>query len=271
MPILTKHELYELANRLPTVSTAAAQLVCIIEDTNTSRTQIVDLLKIDEILFAECFRHANSAGLGAMRTFNSINEIVDILGFSHIKRVALFTLAKTVIDDPRIWFESVFTATAADLLARKNNFAPAECDAIYMAALFQNYGSFLLSYFYPEEFNHSNISLDYDKRLEAQKQEFGYNSLEVSTLLMRNFQIPEYITTIVENQANVYNCDATKENVFIEIGRLLQEMHTEPLENIHETLEMDKVLNAVEDSRITLIEIDEDLISTLKGQTYQCV
>ena len=90
MPRLTKNEILELATQLPAVSTAATQLISIIENPMTSRNQIVDLLKVDEILFAECFKHANSAAVGAFRKFVTIHEIVDILGFSHIKRVALF-------------------------------------------------------------------------------------------------------------------------------------------------------------------------------------
>lgn len=267
MQILSKNDLLELASQLPTVSTAAAQLVGIIEDPNTTRADIVDLLKVDEILFAQCFKHANSAGFGSMKSYSTINEIVDVLGFGHIKKVALFALAKTVINSPKIWFESVFTATAAEFLARKNQFPDASCDAVYLAALFQNYGSFLFGHFYPEEYMVINKIVDFEDRLKAQKKQFGYNSLEVSSILMKDFKIPEYITKIIENQVNVYNSNSTKENVFIEIGRILQEMHGKSIEHIHETLEMDKVLNALEESRIELVTIDEDLVTNLKIQT----
>ena len=173
MPKLTKNEILELASRLPAVSTAAAQLISIIENPSTSRNEIVDLLKIDEILFAECFKHANSAAVGAFRKFVTIHEIVDVLGFSHIKRVALFTAAKSVIDDPKIWYESVFTAIAADYLARKNKFDYQLCDAVYMAALFQNYGAFLLRHFYPVEYRECNKLTDYEDQLAAQEKELN--------------------------------------------------------------------------------------------------
>ena len=271
MPRLTKNEILELASKLPAVSTAATQLIGIIEDPRTSRNQIVDLLKVDEILFAECFKQANSAAVGAFRKFVTIHEIVDVLGFSHIKRVALFTAAKSVIDDPKIWYESVFTAVAADHLARKNRFDYHLCDAVYMAALFQNYGSFLLSYFYPKEHREMSKIVDYEDRLRAQEKEFGYNSLEISALLLRNFNIPDYVVDIVSNQYNVYNEKARKENVFIEIGRILQEMQDKPLGDIHKTIETESVQDAMMVSGIELVNIDQDMLSLLKEHTSQFV
>lgn len=271
MPRLTKNEIFELASRLPAVSTAATQLIGIIEDPKTSRNQIVELLKVDEMLLAECFKQANSAAIGAFKKFVTIHEIVDILGFSHIKRVALFTAAKSVIDDPKIWYESVFTAVAADHLARKNRFDYHLCDAVYMAALFQNYGSFLLSYFYPKIYRDINKLTDYEDRLAAQEKEFGYNSLEMSALLLKNFNIPEYVVDIVANQYNVYTEKARKENIFIEVGRILQEMKDKPVTDIHKTLETESVKESMMKSGIEMVSIDQDMLSLLKEHTSQYV
>lgn len=271
MPRLTKNEIFELASQLPAVSTAASQLITIIEDPKTSRNQIVDLLKVDEILFAECFKQANSAAVGAFRKFVTIHEIVDVLGFSHIKRVALFTAAKSVIDDPKIWYESVFTAVAADHLARKNRFDYHLCDAVYMAALFQNFGAFLLNFHYPKIYREINKIVDYEDRLLAQEKEFGYNALEVSALLLKNFSIPDYVVDIVANQYNVYTPKARKENVFIEVGRILQEMQDKPLGDIHKTLETDSVQETMMASGIEMVSIDQDMLSLLKEHTSQFV
>ncbi len=269
MPRLTKNEIFELASKLPAVSTAATQLINIIEDAKTSRNQIVDLLKVDEILFAECFKQANSAAIGAFRKFITIHEIVDVLVFSHLKRVALFVAAKSVIDDPKIWYESVFTAVAADHLARKNRFDYHLCDAVYMAALFQNFGAFLLNHFYPKLYKEINKIVDYEDRLAAQEKEFGYNALEISALLLKNFSIPDYVVDIVANQYNVYGPKARKENVFIEIGRILQEMQDKPLGDIHKTLETESVQESMMTSGIEMVNIDQDMLSLLKEHTAQ--
>lgn len=271
MPRITKNELFELASQLPAVSTAATQLLSIIDNPLTSRGQIVDLIKIDEILFAECFKHANSAAIGAFRKFVTIHEIVDILGFSHVKRVALFTAAKSVIDDPKIWYESVFTGIAADHLARKNRFDYQLCDAVYMAGLFQNYGAFLLNYFYPKIYKDISKLVDYEDRLAAQEKEFGYNTLQISAILLKSFNLPPYVVDIVENQSNVYNEKARKENVFIEIGRILQEMKEQTLDDIHKTLETEEVQESLMTSGIEMVNIDQDMLSLLKEHTSQFV
>jgi HD-like signal output (HDOD) protein len=264
MPILTKRDIQELSMKLPAVSTVAMQMISLIEDLRTSRQEIIELLKLDEVLFAECFRHANSASVSSFRKFVTINEIVDVLGFSHIKKVALFTAAKSVIDDPKVWFESVFVAIAADHLARKNRFDYHLCDIVYMAALFQNFGSFLLSYFYPKIYRNLNKIVDYDERLKAQEEEFGYHSLDISILVLKNYNVPEYVIDVIRNQINVYTDKARKENVFIEIARVLQEMQNKPMRDIHKVLETARVRRAMLDSGIEMVRVDHDMISLLK-------
>lgn len=264
MPILTEKDIQDLSMKLPAVSTAAMQIVNSIEDLRTSRQQIIELLKLDEVLFAECFRHANSASVSSFRKFVTINEIVNVLGFTHIKKVALFTAAKSVIDDPKVWFESVFVAIAADHLARKNRFDYHLCDIVYMAALFQNFGSFLLNYFYPQIYKNLNKIVDYDERLKAQQKEFGFHSLDISILVLKNYNVPEYVIDVIRNQINVYTDKARKENVFIEIARVLQEMQNKPMRDIHKVLGAARVRRAIQDSGIELVRIDHDMMSLLK-------
>ena len=267
MPLLEKHDIYLLANQLPSVSNAAAQLVGIIDDPDTPREKIVDLLKIDEMLFADCFKQANSAAIGAFRKFVTINEIVDVLGFAHIKRVALYTAAKSVVDDPRLWHQSVFIALAAEFLAKKNYFDQKQCDAMYMAALFQNYGSFLLKYSFPNEYRECCRKKEYTERLAAEKEEFGYNSLEISALLLKQFGIPDYVTDIIENQSKVYTETATKENFFIEIGRILHEIQDQDIDDLRKSLADRAIYESVVRSGISLIHVNEDMVSTLQAHT----
>lgn len=55
MPILTSDEIFQLANKLPRLSPAAVEIVSYIDNPNTSREQIVELVKADSRIFAECF------------------------------------------------------------------------------------------------------------------------------------------------------------------------------------------------------------------------
>jgi HD-like signal output (HDOD) protein len=60
----------------------------LIDNPNTTRDQVAHLVAQDEYLFAQCFKHANSAAISSLRELKTIQEILDILGFSYIKKAA---------------------------------------------------------------------------------------------------------------------------------------------------------------------------------------
>jgi len=76
--------------------------------------------------------------------------------------------------------------------------------------------------------------------------------------------VPEYVIDVIRNQINVYTDKARKENVFIEIARVLQEMQNKPMRDIHKVLETARVRRAMLDSGIEMVRVDHDMISLLK-------
>lgn len=69
MPLLNEAQIINMANKLPVVSASAIQILSLIDNPRTSRNQIVEILKSDESLFAECFKQANSAAVSSMREY----------------------------------------------------------------------------------------------------------------------------------------------------------------------------------------------------------
>lgn len=271
MPILDEIELLKIASNLPLISSSAINIISLIDNPKTSRDQIVDLVKADEIIFAECFKQANSAAVASLRQYRNLNEIVDILGFNHIKKVCIFLAAKSIIDDPQIWFESVFTAVAANYLAKKSGMNTFEADRVYMAALLLNYGSYVLNQSFPNLYSKVSIMRDYKLRLNAEREEFGITHPEISALLLNRFNVPSYITEIIESQKNIYG-DAneySKNNMLIELGRVLSGIQDLDFDSVRARLDLGLIQRQVERFSINTEDFDERSLERIKTETQE--
>jgi HD-like signal output (HDOD) protein len=223
MPNLDDVQITRLASRLPAISTVPIKVYSLIEDPNTTREEIFDLVASDQTLFAECFKQANSVAVSSLRKYRTINEIVDILGFNLVKKVSLFIAAKSVISDPTIWFESVFTAVAAKHLAVEAGYDEIQSDRAYMAGLFVNYGSFFIKKFYNATYERISKIENFQERIAEEIKVFGYCYPELSAKILSRWNLPQYVVSVIANQVNIYNPDRPHDNInaFLEIARRL--------------------------------------------------
>lgn len=270
MPILSSQEILNLADNLPQLSPAAIKIISLVDNPNTSRDAIASLVKSDSQIFAECLRHSKAAAVGTRREFKTINQIIDSLGLDHIKKVALFMSARVMYSDPNIWFESVFTAVAAQYLAQKAGHDLRRADCVYMAGLFNNYGSFVLKNSFPALFNRV-LNVNQKERIKNEKREFGCTSTYVSALLLSKYGLPEYVTEILANQSDVYTDKVRPENAFIEVARILSTIHNLDIKKIHATLNLSAVKEFIENANIEDIGLTEESVDRLKHQTNELV
>ena len=270
MPILSSQEIFRLADNLPQLSPAAVKIISFIDNPNTSREQIVNLVKADAQIFSECLRQSNSAAFASRREIKSINEIVDIFGFAHIKKVALFMSAKLMFKDPSIWFESVFTAVAANYLALKAGYDQKQADSVYMTGLFNNYGAFVLKNSFPLLYNRVS-NTPFQERIKKEKEEFGITSSSISALVLAKYGLPEYVTEILATQSEVYSDIVRPENAFVEIGRILSTIQNLDIEKANATLNLSAIKKFIENARIEDIGLTEESVDRLKHQTKELV
>lgn len=268
MPILSSEEIFKLADQLPRISNAAIEIISHVDNPDTSRQKIIELVKADPQIYAECLKQANSAALGYSRQFRTINDIVGILGFNLVKRVALFLSAKSMINDKDIWFESVFTAICSQYLAQKAGFDTHEADKVYMAGLFKNYGAFILKRFYPTIYIHALNAKDHRERMKIEMEKFGITHPEISALILTKYGLDPEISNIIQNQVEVYRTGA-QVNSFIEISRILASIQELDLEKIHSTLDTDSIKELVKNSGIDIFTFTEASVERIERSTQE--
>jgi len=272
MPIISSPEIFALADLLPRISPAAIRIISYIDNTNTSREKIIDLVKSDFQVLAECIRQANSAAMGSFREYKTINQVVDAMGFNHVKKVALFLSARSMVQDREMWFESVYSAIAAHYLALKAGYDMVSADKVYMAGLFFNFGALILKMSFP--FIYSNIlkAEDYRERMHLEKEEFGISSPEISALVLSKYGLPPYVTEIINRQGDVYSTrGARQENSFIEIARLFSKIRDLDIEKIYNTLNTDTIRTVVANSGIELFNITQESVERIERQTQDLI
>lgn len=228
MQVLLEEEISRKLETLPASSPAVAKLISIIDHPKTTRDEVLHLLALDQVLFANAFKYANSAALGSCRRLESLTEIVDILGFSALKSIAVLTALRNVSTNKELWFNGIFIALASKKIATELKREIGFGHDIFMAAMMQQYGLFALIHFAPERYKKLDQTKNFYERLEEERKLFGYNHLELSTKVLESWGLPGQIIGIIANQEKQENSKLKIYNSIIDLSRSILE--TGPLE-----------------------------------------
>ena len=256
---------------LPASSPAVTKLLSIIDDPKTTRDDILKLLTVDQVLFANAFKYANSAAIGSCRKLKSLTEIIDILGFAILKNIAILTALRSVTVDKKLWFEGIFLAVAAKAIAKELKKDRNYCDEIFIASMMQSYGVFVLSHFYPDTYSKFRSMTDYQERIEKERETFEMSHLDISATVLLDWGLPAKVIEIIANQA-AYKDKATEEqNIIIELARFLSGMESKGDEEIKYLLESDEALQASLSKYKIDLKIDLEFINKLFDETKDLV
>lgn len=148
--------------------------------------------------------------------------------------------------------------------------AAAAADTIYLAGLFLNYGAFLLSHYYPTIYSNYRDLYDFRERIQLERSEFGISYPEVSALTLKRFQVPDFITRIIRDQADAYNISGA-ENSCLELGRLIYTFRDKDYEHVHSQLRLDDITSLVARSTLELRieEFGAEQLKNLRLQTRE--
>src|SRR5258706_3902286 len=111
---------------LPLSPNPLPQLFQALTDSDSDRSQVVDLISFDPGLTAKLLQTCNSALFGRAEPVNDVAEAVDRLGFQMVYRVVAVVKGTQVlrpsrksygVDASKLWRHSVQTAFAAQFIA----------------------------------------------------------------------------------------------------------------------------------------------------------
>ena len=208
---MTAHDLVAKVKNLPPVSQAALKLVNLLDQPAVSNSEVVNVLKYDNVLTAKLLRACNSPYFGLTESISSVDQAVLILGHQQILHIVL-TLAfgsAMVVPLPgyggetkELWRHSLISATAAEVVVNDLPGLNMEMSVAFTAGLLHDIGKLVLGQALTPELQAAVHRLAEDgciSRVEAEKEIFGTDHGEVGAALLQSWNLPEEIVEAVAN------------------------------------------------------------------------
>ncbi|MEW6267423.1 MAG: HDOD domain-containing protein [Thermodesulfobacteriota bacterium] len=181
---------------LPTVPGIVQKISRMVENPNTSPTEVGRLISQDQVLSAKVLRMANSAFFGQSRKISSITQALLVLGYNVIKGLVLTSSVFDMIKKSMIglWEHSIGCAAAAGVLASRLGRKDAE--EVLVAGLLHDLGKVILNLQLPEE-TAQVLTLAQEKNIsfyDAERQVLDFDHGDVGLWLAEHWNLPDVLS-----------------------------------------------------------------------------
>ncbi len=147
----------EKLNDIPTLPAVATRVTELINDPNSSSSDIADVLKKDQVLTAKVLKLINSPYYGIPGEVTDVKRALAYLGFNTLAQLVLSISVISVFDENKnskfslqsFWKHALGTAVASEVIAKKTGYPkPEEC---FTCGLLHDIGKIVLLKIAPEE------------------------------------------------------------------------------------------------------------------------
>ncbi len=206
---------------LITLPTIATNVLRMLESDNTDIRDITNIIQLDPALSIKILKIANSPFYATRREITSIHQAVMLIGFNKLINIILgvsifskFWLstkpgAEELMN--HFWLHSCSTGTLAKFIVRKinKNFNESE----FIGGLLYQIGKLIMIQYdinrYKQviELIEKNSLTD----IEAEKEIYGFNHIEVGSHLAKLWKLPDDIRLVISNYYNPQDSEENKE------------------------------------------------------------
>jgi putative nucleotidyltransferase with HDIG domain len=188
---VTQAELLNIMRRVklfPSIPGTAAKVLKLLDDPDTSTSEIGKVLRYDPGLTANILKLTNSAYFGFASKIGSVKQAVILLGS---KRVIYLVMASC-----ELWRHSIAVSVAAEGLLKELKLSASE--EIFTAALLHDVGKLILGDFVKEDLKKiESMALEGIPFQEAERQAFGLDHAEIGAKILKNWSLPPKIVNAV--------------------------------------------------------------------------
>lgn len=209
----------ELAlEKLPPFPTVALRAMNVLSGTDTSLSELCDLVRADPVFTGEILRIANSPLIAFSKEVTSILQASMLLGFRRLRRIVITVGLRSYMDKsftPALracWCHSVACGTVAERIARWNLI---DSDFAYTAGIMHDIGRVALVSLRPEEYSAMVERAATDpawNALESEQEVFGLDHCTAGRLLIKSWKLPEPFleTTCAHHEPLTHQDDAAE-------------------------------------------------------------
>jgi HD-like signal output (HDOD) protein len=200
---MTLDELFADAHLLPTVPKVVFDLIELLRSEDTSIPTVARKLELDQVLSARVLRMVNSPYFGLRRKIVSIQDAIQLLGFSAVRSLVVSSGLKGTfqkvdgVNLPAFWAHSLRVAAVARYLAGKAH--RVDQNLAFTVGSMHAIGHLIMAGAMKKEMAELNAVHPFDVmgRLEVEKQKFGFHYGDVSSRLAAGWAFaPEFVSAL---------------------------------------------------------------------------
>lgn len=195
-------------DRLEPIPQAFQKVLTIVNDPDSSISELTDVVKYEPSLTANLLKICNSSYTGLKVEVDSVHRAVALLGMKKVGELILLASASKNFDKPQsgydlkageLWKYSVSSALLARELAERVETVDAHF--VFTAALLKDMGKLILSQYVSDSFEKINTLVTEKKFsfMEAEKEVIGIDHAELGGILMEKWQFGKKMVTLIKN------------------------------------------------------------------------
>jgi putative nucleotidyltransferase with HDIG domain len=215
---VTNRKLYRImleVEAFPGMPATAAKLLPLLDNSDSTASEIESILKYDPGLTANILKLTNSAYFGIPTRISSVKQAIVLLGWKRLLQLVMTIcmsplMKKTVpgYDLPRgeLWRHSIVVSVAAEILVKALKISDA--DEVFTAALLHDVGKLILGGFVKEDLKEietmvmKGITFDV-----AESMVLGTNHAEIGGQILHKWSFPAELVNAVQWHHDPESCE----------------------------------------------------------------
>lgn len=189
-------------NRIPRLPGIIPKLMLALRDSDSSASDLAELMSGDVVLVSEVIRLANSAYYSRSQFYDSLEQAIVNIGFNGIRQIIVGAAMKPILNSSsghfasiasnRLWDKSMYAGMISDCAAKKLH---QDRFHAYLASLTMQSGMTMLSRELDNYFTSETVPSD-----RQFVDQLNHYALEVSCLISQRWKFPKAVTSALQEQ-----------------------------------------------------------------------
>lgn len=194
-------KIWRSLNRLPPFPATVHKVTCLINNPDSSLSELVEVIRLDQGITANILRMSNSAYFGLRYKVDNVHDAIMFLGKQNVVRAVMTAGASRFFKDTPgyeveakdLWEHAVGTALMSQILAKK--ILKHEDPQLFTAALLHDIGKIILGEFVSEKYHEIKnvMSVRSCSLLGAEEEVLGVNHAGIGGMICAAWRFPEDI------------------------------------------------------------------------------
>jgi putative nucleotidyltransferase with HDIG domain len=187
--------------RLPAFPATVHKVTSLINNPDSSLSELVEVIRLDQAITANILRMCNSAYFGLRHKVDNVHDAIMYLGKQNVVRAVLAAGSSRFFKDTpgyeaeakHLWEHAVGSALMSQILARK--ILKREDPQLFTAALLHDIGKIILGEFVSEKYHEikNDMSVRSSSFLEAEENALGFNHAGLGGVITAAWNFPQDI------------------------------------------------------------------------------